>query len=105
MFTEYKPSLVFHAAAHKHVPLMENNPLEAIKNNIFGTYNVVNCADEYEVEKFERSNIDYANTNKATAKVWLKFYPYVEGIANLMRVIMLAVGGGFLIHGSLTMGE
>lgn len=61
--------------------------------------------EEYEVEKFERSNIDYANTNKATAKVWLKFYPYVEGIANLMRVIMLAVGGGFLIHGSLTMGE
>ena len=46
IFEEYKPYLVFHAAAHKHVPLMETSPLEAIKNNVFGTYNVVNCADE-----------------------------------------------------------
>ena len=52
VFKEYKPEIVSHAAAHKHVPLMENNPLEAIKNNVFGTYNVVNCADEFEVEKF-----------------------------------------------------
>ncbi len=51
VFSEYKPYLVFHAAAHKHVPLMEISPLEAIKNNVFGTYNVVNCADKYEVKK------------------------------------------------------
>ena len=51
IFEEFKPYLVFHAAAHKHVPLMENSPLEAIKNNVFGTYNVVNCSDEYEVKK------------------------------------------------------
>lgn len=52
VFETYKPEIVFHAAAHKHVPLMEKSPLEAIKNNVFGTYNVVNCADEYGVEKF-----------------------------------------------------
>lgn len=60
VFEEFKPSLVFHAAAHKHVPLMENNPLEAIKNNVFGTYNVVNCADKYEVEKFVLISTDKA---------------------------------------------
>ena len=51
IFEEFKPYLVFHAAAHKHVPLMETSPLEAIKNNVFGTYNVVNCADEYKVKR------------------------------------------------------
>ena len=51
IFIEYKPEVVFHAAAHKHVPLMENNPLEAIKNNIFGTYNLVDCADRHNVKR------------------------------------------------------
>ena len=51
IFEKYKPYLVFHAAAHKHVPLMETSPLEAIKNNVFGTYNVMNCADEYGVKR------------------------------------------------------
>jgi len=60
IFEEHKPSLVFHAAAHKHVPLMENNPLEAIKNNIFGTYNVVNICDKYEVKKFVLISTDKA---------------------------------------------
>lgn len=60
VFKEYKPEIVFHVAAHKHVPLMENNPLEAIKNNVFGTYNVVNCADEFEVEKFILISTDKA---------------------------------------------
>ena len=51
IFEKFKPYLVFHAAAHKHVPLMETSPLEAIKNNVFGTYNVMNCADEYGTKK------------------------------------------------------
>lgn len=60
IFAEYKPYLVFHAAAHKHVPLMETSPLEAIKNNVFGTYNVVNCADEYGVKRFILISTDKA---------------------------------------------
>lgn len=51
IFARYNPYLVFHAAAHKHVPLMEVSPLEAIKNNVFGTYNVMTCADEYKVKR------------------------------------------------------
>lgn len=60
IFEEFKPYLVFHAAAHKHVPLMEASPLEAIKNNVFGTYNVVNCADEYQVKRFILISTDKA---------------------------------------------
>ncbi|MEG1705523.1 MAG: polysaccharide biosynthesis protein [Clostridia bacterium] len=52
IFKKYNPYLVFHAAAHKHVPLMENSPAEAIKNNVFGTYNVVNLSDKYNVKRF-----------------------------------------------------
>lgn len=47
VFSRFRPELVFHAAAHKHVPLMEASPLEAIKNNVFGTLNVANCADRF----------------------------------------------------------
>lgn len=60
VFENYKPEIVFHAAAHKHVPLMESSPLEAIKNNVFGTYNVVNCADKYKVDKFVLISTDKA---------------------------------------------
>lgn len=60
IFAEYKPYLVFHAAAHKHVPLMEVSPLEAIKNNVFGTYNVVNCADKFDVKRFILISTDKA---------------------------------------------
>lgn len=60
IFEKYNPYLVFHAAAHKHVPLMENSPLEAIKNNVFGTYNVVNTCDEFKVKKFILISTDKA---------------------------------------------
>ena len=53
--------------------------------------------EEYEIEKFDRANTDYAETNKATGMVWLKFFPFVESIANLMPVVLLAVGGVFMI--------
>ena len=52
IFKDYRPEVVFHAAAHKHVPLMEKSPSEAIKNNIFGTYNVASIADKYNVRRF-----------------------------------------------------
>ena len=50
LFNKYKPDILFHAAAHKHVPLMENNPEEAIKNNIFGTRNIAECCLKYKLE-------------------------------------------------------
>lgn len=60
VFNKYRPEIVFHAAAHKHVPLMEENPSEAIKNNIFGTLNVARCSDKYKVKKFVMISTDKA---------------------------------------------
>lgn len=60
LFARYKPNIVFHAAAHKHVPLMEHNPEEAIKNNIFGTKKVAEVAIKYEVDRFVLISTDKA---------------------------------------------
>ena len=60
IFARYKPDIVYHAAAHKHVPLMEGNPEEAVKNNIFGTYNMIMAADKYGVKKFIQISTDKA---------------------------------------------
>ena len=60
LFNKYKPQVVFHAAAHKHVPLMETVPEEAVKNNIFGTYNVAELSKQYNVDKFVMISTDKA---------------------------------------------
>lgn len=60
LFAYYHPDIVYHAAAHKHVPLMEDAPHEAIKNNVFGTLNVVKAADHYGVKKFILISTDKA---------------------------------------------
>jgi FlaA1/EpsC-like NDP-sugar epimerase len=60
IFSKYRPTMVFHAAAHKHVPLMEANPTEAIKNNVFGTLNVAECADKYKIKRFVMISTDKA---------------------------------------------
>ena len=60
IFDKYKPNIVFHAAAHKHVPLMEYSPCESIKNNVFGTYNTAMAAIEHNTEKFVLISTDKA---------------------------------------------
>ena len=60
IFETYHPNLVYHAAAHKHVPLMEDSPNEAIKNNVFGTWKTVVAADRYQVDKFVLISTDKA---------------------------------------------
>lgn len=60
IFEEYRPSIVYHAAAHKHVPLMEDSPKEAVKNNVFGTYNLAKISDKYGVKRFVMISTDKA---------------------------------------------
>ena len=60
IFEEYKPDIVFHAAAHKHVPLMEDSPDEAVKNNVGGTYNVADAAGRFGAKKFILISTDKA---------------------------------------------
>lgn len=60
IFEAYRPDIVYHAAAHKHVPLMEDSPNEAIKNNVFGTYKTAKAADKYGVKRFVLISTDKA---------------------------------------------
>lgn len=62
VFKKYHPEVVFHAAAHKHVPLMEDSPIEAVRNNVFGTFNLVRVVEEFGVQKFIQISTDKAVT-------------------------------------------
>lgn len=78
----------------------------AAQENISGNRVVKAFArEDYEIAKFNECNTEYSQTNKKTAMTWLTYYPYVESFANLMPVVLLLVGGIFIINSRITMGE
>jgi ATP-binding cassette subfamily B protein len=94
--------------APKHKALREklSQMNTAAQENISGNRVVKAFArEDYEIERFNDCNTAYSQANRETAFEWLKFYPYVESFANLMPVVLLAVGGVFIIQSRITMGE
>ena len=95
IFSQERPAVVFHAAAHKHVPMMESNPGEAIKNNVFGTKKLADAADRYEVEFFVMVSTDKAvnptsvmGVSKRTAEI------YVQALSQRSRTQFVTVRFG-----------
>ncbi|HZJ77333.1 MAG TPA: nucleoside-diphosphate sugar epimerase/dehydratase [Clostridia bacterium] len=105
VFEEFRPSVVFHAAAHKHVPLMEENPCEAIKNNIFGTYNTATVARDYAVKNFVILSTDKAvnpaNVMGATKRVTELIVQYFDSISPKTKFAAVRFGNVLGSNGSV----
>lgn len=90
LFDQYRPDVIFHAAAHKHVPLMETNPAEAVKNNVFGTWNVARIADQYGASRFVLISTDKAvnptNIMGATKRLAEHVVQYMNSISKTQFV-------------------
>ncbi|NIK78186.1 FlaA1/EpsC-like NDP-sugar epimerase [Paenibacillus castaneae] len=95
VFNRFKPQVVFHAAAHKHVPLMERNPSEAVKNNVFGTRNVADCADKYKAERFVMISSDKAvNPSSIMGATKRLAEMYIQSINSISATQFVAVRFG-----------
>lgn len=105
LFDKYRPNIVFHAAAHKHVPLMEHNPEEAVKNNIFGTKNVAECADKYKTEKMVLISTDKAvnptNVMGASKRACELVIQYMNKVAKHTKYMAVRFGNVLGSNGSV----
>jgi FlaA1/EpsC-like NDP-sugar epimerase len=95
IFEAYRPGVVFHAAAHKHVPLMESNPEEAIKNNVFGTWNVARAADFFKTKRFVLISSDKAvNPTSVMGATKRGAEHVIQSLARSSRTVFVAVRFG-----------
>jgi FlaA1/EpsC-like NDP-sugar epimerase len=105
VFEEFHPDVVFHAAAHKHVPLMEDSPCEAIKNNIFGTWNTAQTAMDFGIKKFIILSTDKAvnpaNVMGATKRVTEKIIQYMDKHTTGTRFAAVRFGNVLGSNGSV----
>lgn len=105
LFEMFKPELVFHAAAHKHVPLMETSPEEAIKNNVGGTYNVAYLANEYKAQKFVLVSTDKAvnptNVMGATKRCCEMIVEYFAQLSDFTDFVAVRFGNVLGSNGSV----
>ena len=105
VFEEYHPGVVFHAAAHKHVPLMEDSPCEAVKNNVFGTYNVALMCDEFKVKKMVILSTDKAvnptNVMGCTKRICEVIVQHMEEVSKDTEYVAVRFGNVLGSHGSV----
>ncbi|MDO5478555.1 MAG: nucleoside-diphosphate sugar epimerase/dehydratase, partial [Clostridia bacterium] len=105
IFAECKPHIIFHAAAHKHIPLMEDSPGEAIKNNVFGTYNVANFAAKYNVSKFVMISTDKAvnptNVMGATKRMCEMIIQAMDKLSSTTKFVAVRFGNVLGSNGSV----
>lgn len=105
VFEEFKPDVVFHAAAHKHVPLMEDSPCEAVKNNVIGTYNVALTADKFAVPKMVILSTDKAvnptNVMGATKRLTEVIVQHMNEVSQTTRYAAVRFGNVLGSHGSV----